>query len=80
MRNAAAVRSAWVSGSPWLMLASTERTNASSVLPSKYVTPMVSRPLSTAARKRCVPSMIRIVGRCTSTGGSVRPECARACA
>ncbi len=72
IRRAAASRSARESGSPCLMLASTARRKASPSSPSKKVTAIVFSPRSSAARTRCIPSITRIVLRCTRIGGRFR--------
>jgi hypothetical protein len=51
------------------MLAATPRTNASSAVPSKNRTAIMSCLLRVAAVNRCMPSMTRIVGWCTLIGG-----------
>ncbi|GAA4661568.1 hypothetical protein GCM10023347_11310 [Streptomyces chumphonensis] len=70
MRAAAAERSDGVKGSPWVELAVTASTKASSGVPSKNRAEMWVAPRSTATRSRYVPSMTRIEERWTMTGGS----------
>lgn len=76
MRAAAASRSACVSGRPCVRFDSTASTNAMSSPPLKKRTATVSSPRSRAARNRCVPSITRIVCRCTRIGGRGSPESA----
>jgi hypothetical protein len=76
MRCAAALRSASVNGSPWMMLARTAAINASSASPSKNLTSTLWSPRNCAARRRCIPSMTRMVCRCTTIGGQCTPASA----
>ncbi|WP_344963837.1 hypothetical protein [Streptomyces thioluteus] len=77
MRWAAALRSSSVSGSPCRTFNWTERTKASASLPSKNRTGTSVRPLITAARNRCMPSITRMVGRCTRSGSGLASVSAR---
>ena len=70
IRSAAARRSAWDSGRPWVMFSCTARRNTSASLPSKKMTSMLSRPCKDAAIRRCIPSITRMVRRSTRIGGS----------
>ena len=77
MRTAAAIRSARDSGSPCATFSRTASRNASSSAPSNSTASMYPAPPSIAARTRCIPSITRIVDRCTTIGGSSSATSAR---
>jgi hypothetical protein len=77
MRRAAAVRSDRVRGRPWRVFPSTDRANASSSVPSKKRTAIHDLPRSSAARRRCLPSSTRMVGRWTMMGGNSSSDSTR---
>ncbi len=81
IRDAAALRSARDSGRPCRMFAWTASTKELASSPSKNRASTSLSPRDLAARNRCIPSITRMVWRCTIIGGSgpSTPASARTC-
>jgi hypothetical protein len=75
--TAAAARSLRDSGSPLATFSRTASRNASSSEPSNSIASMCAAPPSMAARTRCIPSITRMVARCTTIGGNLSSSWAK---